>query len=52
MSHVPWLGALSFRFPSLGTDLQVFRAHAKRQAANRVKKGSAHKDLFHYLVRL
>jgi len=50
MSHVPWLGALFLRFPSLATDLKVFRAHAKIQAANRVKKGSVHKDLFHYLM--
>lgn len=50
MSHVPWLGALFYRFPNFAKDLKAFRAHSKKQAMARKQRGSPHKDLFHHLV--
>jgi len=50
MSHVPWLGSLFLRIPNLAKDLKAFRAHAQKCALTRKKRGSAHKDLFYYLV--
>ncbi|RDB26248.1 hypothetical protein Hypma_006424 [Hypsizygus marmoreus] len=50
MGHVPWLGALFLRLPNFAKDLKAFRAHAKKQAIARKKRGSPHKDLFHHLI--
>ncbi|KAG5640790.1 hypothetical protein DXG03_007187 [Asterophora parasitica] len=51
MSHVPWLGALFFRFPNVVKNLKAFRENCQNCAIARKNHGSPHKDIFHHLVR-
>ncbi|KAG6907707.1 hypothetical protein DXG01_007725 [Tephrocybe rancida] len=50
MSHVPWLGALFLRFPSLSKELYAFKDHVMKCAITRKEHGSPHKGLFHHLI--
>ncbi|KAF8640255.1 hypothetical protein AX16_010150 [Volvariella volvacea WC 439] len=50
MSHVPWLGTLTMRYPTkFSRDLKAFREHARQQGIARKKSGSQTKDLFYHL---
>ena len=50
MSHVPWFGAILLSLPMFAKGVKAFRANARRCTLRRLKEGSPHKDLFHYLA--
>ncbi len=49
--HVPWLGVYVGKIPAATGNLSILLNRCAECAATRVKKGSAEKDLFYYLVR-
>ncbi|KAJ3774933.1 cytochrome P450 [Lentinula raphanica] len=49
LSHVPWLGQLMFRVPSLAQPRKAIMAYAIQVAKARNLRRSTHKDLYYYL---
>ncbi|TFK75098.1 cytochrome P450 [Pluteus cervinus] len=50
MSHVPWLGALAFRYPMFVKEFKAFRSYAQNRGIMRHKLGSQFRDLYHHLM--
>lgn len=49
-SHVPWLGPYLGRVPSIAAAQAQLTVYSHKLALARIKRGSDHKDIFHYLV--
>ncbi|EJD00230.1 high nitrogen upregulated cytochrome P450 monooxygenase 2 [Fomitiporia mediterranea MF3/22] len=50
LEHVPWLGAVVQRIPYFTRKISQYRQFATKTLLARMHKGSARKDLFHYLL--
>lgn len=48
--HVPWLGPYLGRVPSIAAAQAQLIAYCHKLTSGRIESGSAHKDIFYYLV--